>query len=89
MPYRKLFQEMWSLYGNVDQWRERTLSKLREYDITQKRLSAVSGIQQPNICAILGPRQRVPSIETMLILDEALLTIIEGIEAGRYQAAGQ
>lgn len=71
----EFFQEVWRRYTDPSAFVTRLREALKAHGITQSRLAATAGFQQPNVSVWLTGR-KAPSMATMLLLDEALEKLI-------------
>jgi hypothetical protein len=78
LTLRALFEEVHARYGDAEVFVRELQRTMVRHGVTQGQLAERSGYPAPRISEWLGVNRRHrPSLETRLILDEALLCLIE------------
>lgn len=77
MRTQDLNDEIDRRYGNPVAFCRALRDKLKEHGITQSAFAREAGYDLGNVNRWLNARHRVPSLPTMLILDEAFERILE------------
>lgn len=89
---RSLFDSVYRMYGDPGRWATTTRSRLKRHGISQGKLAKRAGIDPSHLSKWVGERRTTrPSIENMLLVDEALFELIElvaGTEAVESELNG-
>lgn len=71
------FEQLHGRYGDPEKFVESFRARMREHRITAAMVSRRSGYHPPHISRWLGANRSVlPSMETMVVLDETLAKLI-------------
>lgn len=78
---QRIYDAVYRLLGDPVAWVERTRERMARYQITQGALARRAGVEPIRVSNWVGTRSVKPLLENRLLLDEALLDLIE-ITAG-------
>lgn len=77
---RRFYDVVHQRYGNPQRFITELRSRMKLHGVSQGKLARVAGYDPANISRWVGDSRNVcPSLEVMLVLDEALDTIIDDL----------